>query len=687
MELIQITINNKLIYIRPEATILQACEAANVDVPRFCYHEKLSVAGNCRICLVEVAKSPKPVVSCAIPVSKGIVVFSDTPLVRKARESVLEFLLLNHPLDCPICDQGGECDLQDESLTYGSDRGRYLLDFKRSVEDKECGPIVKTIITRCIHCTRCIRFSTEIAGNEIRGSFGRGEETEIGTYVQSFIKTELSGNLVDLCPVGALTSKPYAYKARSWEANRVSTIDLFDTIASDVIAYTRNQSKLGMQSKEQIRAILPMKNGTYFENWISDRTRYAFDSLYISTRFNIKQSNHYSYQVDNLICNFNGNVSSFYLGAQVNLENRYTLDSFSKRILTTNSFTYNQTKYSSNLLNDFPFFYSLNKSVNDFIISPLHNIIRIGTNLRYETSLLNTRLRRESKQRGTNYITLGNFSPLAYPQKHKGNSYRSVIAMLENRITFVKEFITQSDKAAIYIGVNNLRNVNAAFLQQLVLQISKYFFSKNSKNDRLGYIHSSVGSLGFSHISMSNLVAKQDNPNYYYVGINVDSNKNHFSDNVTVFSTHYQKTSKNSKHYAIPSFYESTGHIISIENNVRKYNKVVTPAQPKLYSLETLINYGLAKSLFNYYIWGKSLAKFKGEILHLSYKNETPTFRFNPFSIKNFFINQGKLNTFSQPIKNFYIDNTLASASVTIAECSLFLKQDTNRTNYFNENI
>ena len=687
MELIQITINNKLIYIRPEATILQACEAANVDVPRFCYHEKLSVAGNCRICLVEVAKSPKPVVSCAIPVSKGIVVFSDTPLVRKARESVLEFLLLNHPLDCPICDQGGECDLQDESLTYGSDRGRYFLDFKRSVEDKECGPIVKTIITRCIHCTRCIRFSTEIAGNEIRGSFGRGEETEIGTYVQSFIKTELSGNLVDLCPVGALTSKPYAYKARSWEANRVSTIDLFDTIASDVIAYTRNQSKLGMQSKEQIRAILPMKNGTYFENWISDRTRYAFDSLYISTRFNIKQSNHYSYHVDNLICNFNGNVSSFYLGAQVNLENRYTLDSFSKRILTTNSFTYNQTKYSSNLLNDFPFFYSLNKSVNDFIISPLHNIIRIGTNLRYETSLLNTRLRRESKQRGTNYITLGNFSPLAYPQKHKGNSYRSVIAMLENRITFVKEFIPQSDKAAIYIGVNNLRNVNANFLQQLVLQISKYFFSKNSKNDRLGYIHSSVGSLGFSHISMSNLVAKQDNPNYYYVGINVDSNKNHFSDNVTVFSTHYQKTSKNSKHYAIPSFYESTGHIISIENNVRKHNKVVTPAQPKLYSLETLINYGLAKSLFNYYIWGKSLAKFKGEILHLSYKNETPTFRFNPFSIKNFFINQGKLNTFSQPIKNFYIDNTLASASVTIAECSLFLKQDTNRTNYFNENI
>jgi len=215
MELIQITINNKVFYVRPEATILQACEIAAVDIPHFCYHEKLSVAGNCRICLVEVSKSPKPVVSCAIPVSKGRVVYTDTPLVRKAREAVLEFLLLNHPLDCPICDQGGECDLQDESLTYGSDRGRYFVDFKRSVEDKECGPIVKTIISRCIHCTRCVRFSTEIAGNEVMGSFGRGEETEIGTYVQAFIKTELSGNLVDLCPVGALTSKPYAYKTRN----------------------------------------------------------------------------------------------------------------------------------------------------------------------------------------------------------------------------------------------------------------------------------------------------------------------------------------------------------------------------------------------------------------------------------------------------------------------------------------
>jgi len=214
LNLIPITINNQLYQVRANASILQACEEASIDVPRFCYHEKLSVAGNCRMCLVEVEKSPKPVVACAMPISKNMVIYTNTPLVKKAREAVLEFLLINHPLDCPICDQGGECDLQDETLQYGSDRGRFF-EFKRSVEDKECGPIVKTIMTRCIHCTRCIRFSAEIAGQETLGSFGRGQETEIGTYVQSFIKTELSGNLVDLCPVGALTSKPYAFIARS----------------------------------------------------------------------------------------------------------------------------------------------------------------------------------------------------------------------------------------------------------------------------------------------------------------------------------------------------------------------------------------------------------------------------------------------------------------------------------------
>jgi NADH dehydrogenase/NADH:ubiquinone oxidoreductase subunit G len=215
--MVSIIINNIEYKVRTNASVLQACEEVGIEIPRFCYHEKLSVAGNCRMCLVglvEMQKAPKLVVSCAMPVANGMSIFTETPLVKKAREDVLEFLLINHPLDCPICDQGGECDLQDETLFFGNDRGRYF-DFKRTVEDKECGPIIKTIMTRCIHCTRCIRFTTEVVGLESLGAFGRGQEMEIGTYVQSMIKTELSGNLIDLCPVGALTSKPYAFKARN----------------------------------------------------------------------------------------------------------------------------------------------------------------------------------------------------------------------------------------------------------------------------------------------------------------------------------------------------------------------------------------------------------------------------------------------------------------------------------------
>jgi NADH dehydrogenase/NADH:ubiquinone oxidoreductase subunit G len=212
--MIEILINNKSYKFEKNITVLQACEQANVVVPRFCYHEKLSVAGSCRMCLVEIEKSPKPVASCAMPISNGMVIFTETPLVKKAQESVLELLLINHHLDCPICDQGGECDLQDITLNFGSDRSRFF-EIKRGVEDKQCGPIVKTIMTRCIHCTRCVRFLSELAGVDYLGSIGRGEVMEIGTYLNKYIKTELSGNLVDICPVGALTSKPYAFLARN----------------------------------------------------------------------------------------------------------------------------------------------------------------------------------------------------------------------------------------------------------------------------------------------------------------------------------------------------------------------------------------------------------------------------------------------------------------------------------------
>ena len=251
-------------------TILQACELAGLEVPRFCYHERLSIAGNCRMCLVEVKPGPpKPQASCALPVADKQEIFTTTPMVQKARKGVMEFLLINHPLDCPICDQGGECDLQDQAMGYGFDRSRFH-ENKRAVPDKELGPLVKTSMNRCIHCTRCIRFATEVAGVEELGATGRGESMEVTTYVEHALSTELSGNLVDLCPVGALTSKPYAFEARSWELTKTESIDVLDALGSNIRIDTRGA---------QVMRVLPRLNDDVNEEWISDKTRHAIDGL------------------------------------------------------------------------------------------------------------------------------------------------------------------------------------------------------------------------------------------------------------------------------------------------------------------------------------------------------------------------------------------------------------------------
>ena len=232
--MIKVTVDGTNVFVKRGSTVLQACEAVGIEIPRFCYHERLSVAGNCRMCLVEIEKTPKPVASCAMPTMDGMKVFTNTPLVKKAREAVLEFLLLNHPLDCPICDQGGECDLQDQSLRFGSDSSRFFIK-KRVVEDKNIGPIIKTVMTRCIHCTRCIRFATEIAGVTELGTTGRGKKTEIGVYISKVLEMGLSGNVIDLCPVGALTSKVYAFKARPWELKSINSIDVLDSLCSNIV--------------------------------------------------------------------------------------------------------------------------------------------------------------------------------------------------------------------------------------------------------------------------------------------------------------------------------------------------------------------------------------------------------------------------------------------------------------------
>jgi len=265
----KLTINGIEIEVEPGLTVLQACEQVGIEIPRFCYHERLSIAGNCRMCLVHMERAPKPVASCAMPVGEGMVIETDTPEVRKMRRGVMEFLLINHPLDCPICDQGGECDLQDQSMGFGFDRGRYL-ENKRAVKDKNLGPLIKTIMTRCIHCTRCVRFATEVAGVQELGATGRGENMEIGTYVEKALTSELSGNMIDLCPVGALTSKPYAFTARPWELKKTESIDVLDAVGCNIRVDTRGA---------EVMRILPRLNEDVNEEWISDKTRFACDGL------------------------------------------------------------------------------------------------------------------------------------------------------------------------------------------------------------------------------------------------------------------------------------------------------------------------------------------------------------------------------------------------------------------------
>ncbi|THW60089.1 NADH-quinone oxidoreductase [Aureobasidium pullulans] len=268
---VELTIDGKKVSIEAGSALIQACEKAGSTVPRYCYHEKLMIAGNCRMCLVEVERAPKPVASCAWPVQPGMVVKTDSPLVHKAREGVMEFLLANHPLDCPICDQGGECDLQDQSMRYGADRGRFHeLGGKRAVEDKNIGPLVKTSMNRCIHCTRCIRFANDVAGAPELGSTGRGNDMQIGTYLETALDTEMSGNVIDLCPVGALTSKPYAFRARPWELKHTETVDVMDALGSNIRVDSRGL---------QVMRVLPRLNDDVNEEWIDDRSRFSCDGL------------------------------------------------------------------------------------------------------------------------------------------------------------------------------------------------------------------------------------------------------------------------------------------------------------------------------------------------------------------------------------------------------------------------
>ena len=470
--MLKLKVNNIDVEVEEGLTVLQACEKAGVEIPRFCYHEKLSIAGNCRMCLVEMEKSPKPVASCAMPAAEGMNIKTNTPFVEKARKGVMEFLLANHPLDCPVCDQGGECDLQDQSMFYGVDKSRFN-ENKRQVPEKNMGPLIKTQMTRCIHCTRCVRFATEIAGVPELGAIGRGEDMQITTYLEKSMQSELSANVVDLCPVGALTSKPYVFEARPWELKKTESIDVMDAIGSNIRVDTYGW---------EVKRILPRINENINEEWISDKSRYACDGL-LNQRLDtpyVKYNNKFEKaswdEVFNIIkSKFNNtdkNKICGLTGDLVNMETLYIFKEFfnktlgSQNVESRNDYTYLNVEKREN--------YLFNSSINGIEESDF--IFLIGTNPRYEATILNARIRKSYVQNKTKIISLNNVGDLTYPYEFLDGKINNIKEISEDSHK-VSKLIKEAKKPLIVFGQSAFKSKSAKY----IFEAMKGFLNKNNK--------------------------------------------------------------------------------------------------------------------------------------------------------------------------------------------------------------
>ena len=467
----KVIVNNKEIEFEEGMTVLQACELAGVEIPRFCYHERLSIAGNCRMCLVEIEKSPKPIASCAMPATDGMKIKTNTLFVEKARKGVMEFLLANHPLDCPVCDQGGECDLQDQSLFYGFDGSRYT-ENKRQVKEKHMGPLIKTQMTRCIHCTRCIRFATEVAGIPELGAIGRGEDMEITTYLEKSMESELSANVIDLCPVGALTSKPYAFESRPWDLKKTESIDVMDAVGSNIRIDTYGW---------EVKRVLPRVNEDINEEWISDKTRYSCDGLlkqrldtpYIRENGKLVKT---SWKralklLINKIETFNPKEVAGVVGDLADLEMIYSFKSFFEKCVGSINFECREERIYINPQERMN--YIFNSTINGIDESDF--ILLIGTNPRFEATILNARIRKTYVKNKTKIYSIGNPGDLTYPYKNIGSS-TSVIKEIVSGSHELYRKITKSKKPIIIIGESALHGKSG----QYIFETLKVFLFNNN---------------------------------------------------------------------------------------------------------------------------------------------------------------------------------------------------------------
>ncbi|CAM6082619.1 unnamed protein product [Calypogeia fissa] len=446
-DMIEVSVDGSPVSITKGMTVLQACEVAGIDIPRFCYHPRLSIAGNCRMCLVEVEKTPKPVASCAMPALPGMKIKTTTPLVKKAREGVMEFLLMNHPLDCPICDQGGECDLQDQSMVFGSDRGRFI-DSKRAVVDKNLGPFVKTVMTRCIQCTRCVRFASEIAGVEDLGVLGRGGSEEIGTYVERLMTSELSGNVIDICPVGALTAKPTAFTARSWELKSTESIDVTDSTGANIRIDSRGP---------EVMRVLPRLNEEVNEEWISDKARFCYDGLkrqrlsepMIRTATGQLQPVTWARALKAVAEAAIKAKPSEMMGIAGKLSDAESMIALKDFLNKLGCERLQVEGNGEDPVADLRSHYLANSTIAG--LEQTDVALLIGTELRIEAPLLNLRLRKCVRTADTKVGVIGPVQDLHYPFEHLGTTTETLLAIAQGQHPFSKK-LASANFPSIVVG-------------------------------------------------------------------------------------------------------------------------------------------------------------------------------------------------------------------------------------------
>ncbi len=485
-----VTINGKETLIPDGITIIQACEIADVEIPRFCYHERLAIAGNCRMCLVEVeGMPPKPVASCAMPANDGMKIHTNSPMVKKAREGVMEFLLANHPLDCPICDQAGECDLQDQAFQYGSRTSNYH-EHKRAVKDKNMGPLVKTQMTRCIHCTRCVRFLEDVAGTTEMGAVGRGETMEITTYLEKSLKSELSGNIIDLCPVGALTSKPYAFKARSWELRKTETIDVMDAVGSNIRIDSRGV---------EIMRILPRLNEEINEEWISDKTRFCYDGLkyqrldkpYIKRNGKLSEASFDEAltEVANKIKSLQASEIAAFTGQLSAVEEIFALKKLLEKLGVKNfDCRLRDEKLNANDRASYLF----NSSISGIDVADA--CLLIGVNPRKDAPILNARLKKRSLSKKIKIAAIGNNPDLTYSYKHLGDDAEILKNILDNKSEF-SEILQKASKPMLILGHDMVSGKDGTLILDYAKKIAEKFNLVQNDWNGFNFLSKSTGLL------------------------------------------------------------------------------------------------------------------------------------------------------------------------------------------------